>query len=112
MSKPELRRTSSDVAVTDFPLATTEKWKSKTGEDRSETTWTKIVCWGRLAETTVQYIERGDLVYVEGKISNRKYEKDGQIINVTEVEACQVLRCDSKSKNTQPDSEVSEDSVD
>lgn len=78
----------------------TEKWKSKTGEDRSETTWVKIVCWGRLAESITQIVEKGDLVFVEGKISTRSYEKDGVTRNVTEVEASNVLKMESARRNS------------
>ena len=96
MQKPELRRTqNSDTPVTDFSIAMSEKWRTKAGEDRSETTWAKIVCWGRQAELIVPIIEKGDLVYVEGKLSNRTYEKDGVTRQVTEVEAFNVLKMDS-----------------
>ena len=72
-----------------------EKWRTKTGEERSETTWAKIVCWGRLAESVVPIIEKGDLVYIEGKLSNRSYEKDGVTRQVTEIEAFNILKMDS-----------------
>lgn len=77
----------------------TEKWKSKTGEERSETTWIKVVCWGRLAESITQIVDKGDLVYVEGKLSTRSYEKDGITRNVVEVEAQNVLKMESASRN-------------
>lgn len=89
--------------MTDFPIAMTKRWKSKTGEDRSETTWMKIVCWGRLAESISQIVEKGDLVYVEGEISVRKYEKDGQQFTVTEIEANNVLKMESARRNTETD---------
>lgn len=86
----------------------TEKWKSKTGEDRSETTWVKIVCWGRLAESITQIVDKGDLVFVEGKISTRSYEKDGVTRNVTEVEASNVLKMESARRNSGGDEPSSE----
>lgn len=81
--------------MTDFSVAMSEKWRTKTGEEKSETTWAKIVCWGRLAESIVPIVEKGDLVYVEGKLSNRSYEKDGVTRQVTEIEAFNVLKMDS-----------------
>lgn len=95
MQKPELRHTQSEIPVTDFSLAMSEKWRTKTGEEKSETTWAKIVCWGRLAESVVPIVEKGDLLYVEGKLSNRSYEKDGITRQVTEIEAYNVLKMDS-----------------
>ncbi len=95
MQKPELRHTQSDTPVTDFSVAMSERWRTKGGEEKSETTWAKIVCWGRLAEMIVPVIEKGDLVYIEGKLSNRTYEKDGVTRQVTEVEAFNVLKMDS-----------------
>ncbi len=105
MQKPELRHTQSEIPVTDFSVAMSEKWRTKNGEDRSETTWAKIVCWGRLAESIVPIIEKGDLVYVEGKLSNRSYEKDGISRQVTEIEAFNVLKMDS-SRSAESTEEV------
>jgi single-strand DNA-binding protein len=93
--KPELRQTKTETPVTDFSIAMSEKWRTKNNEERSETTWAKIVCWGRLAESIVPVIEKVDLVYVEGKLSNRSYEKDGVSRQVTEIEAFNVLKMDS-----------------
>ena len=107
MQKPELRQTKTETPVTDFSIAMSEKWRTKDGVDKSETTWAKIVCWGRLAESVVPIIEKGDLVYLEGKLSNRNYEKDGVSRQVTEVEASNVLKMDS-SRNSQSDAEASE----
>ena len=105
MQKPELRHTQSEIPVTDFSVAMSEKWRTKSGEDRSETTWAKIVCWGRLAELIVPIIEKGDLVYVEGKLSNRSYEKDGVSRQVTEIEAFNVLKMDS-ARSAEPAEEA------
>ena len=104
MQKPELRQTKTETPVTDFSIAMSEKWRTKDGVDKSETTWAKIVCWGRLAESVVPIIEKGDLVYIEGKLSNRNYEKDGVSRQVTEVEASNVLKMDS-SRNSQSDAD-------
>ena len=100
MQKPELRHTQSEIPVTDFSVAMSEKWRTKSNEEKSETTWAKIVCWGRLAESIVPVIEKGDLVYVEGKLSNRTYEKDGVSRQVTEIEAFNVLKMDSSRSNS------------
>lgn len=97
MRKPELRNTSNGTPVTDFSCATTERWKSKTGEEKAETEWHKVVVWGRLAESVVKSINKGDLVYIEGKITYRPFVKDDVQTMVTEIEATNVLRMDSKA---------------
>lgn len=104
MHTPELRKTATDVSVTDFSIATTERWKSsKTGEERSETNWIKVVCWNNLAETVTRIIGKGDLVYVEGKITSRVYEKDGKQYTAIEVKADNVLIMESKNKQFRQD---------
>lgn len=108
MQKPELRRTQTDTPVTDFSIAMSEKWRTKAGEEKSETTWAKIVCWGRQAELIVPIIEKGDLVYVEGKLSNRTYEKDGVTRQVTEIEAFTVLKMDSSRSSSEASAETAE----
>ena len=79
----------------------TERWKSaKTGEERQETTWVKVVCWGRLAESIVPITEKGDLMFVEGKITTREYtDKDGTERRITEIEANNVLKMDSARRD-------------
>ena len=93
---PVLRKTSNGTPVTDFSLATTSRWLTKDNEERTKTEWHKVVVWGRLAESVCQIAEKGDLVYVEGKITYREYEKDGIKRQITEIEGNQVLKMESK----------------
>lgn len=76
---PEVRYLPSGEAVANFSLATSEKWKDKaTGEPREETEWHRISTFGRLAEIVGEYVKKGALVYIDGKIKTRKYtDKDG-----------------------------------
>jgi len=88
-------------------MAMTERWKSKTGEERSETAWVKIVCWGRLAETVSNLLSKGDLVFVEGKITTREYtDKEGTRRFVTEVEANNVLKMESSRRSGEEEVEA------
>ena len=96
---PELRQTQNGTPVTDFSLATTKKWKTKEGEEKTETQWHKIVCWGRLAESVCKVVGKGDLVFVFGEISYREYEKDGDKRTITEIEGTQVLRMEKKDSD-------------
>lgn len=76
---PETRHTSSGKAVCNFSIATDETWKDNSGERQKKTEWHKIVAWGKLAEVCQQYLKKGALVYIEGRIESRDWEdKEGQ----------------------------------
>jgi len=75
---PEMNYTPSGMAVTKFSLAVNRFKKSSTGERQEETEWFNIVAWDKLAETCNQYLHKGSKVYVEGRVSQRKYtDKNG-----------------------------------
>ncbi len=85
---PEVRYLPSGEAVANFSLATSEKWKDKqTGEPREETEWHRISTFGRLAEIVGEYVKKGALVYVSGKIKTRSYEQNGETKYATEIRA-------------------------
>lgn len=82
---PEFRSTNSGN-VCNFSIATTEKYKDKTsGETKEITDWHNLVLWGNLADIAAKYLHKGDLIYVEGKIRTRSWEKDGVTRYTTEV---------------------------
>lgn len=76
---PEIRYMPNGDAVCNFSVATTERWKDKaSGEMKEDTTWHRVSAWGRQAEIVGEYLRKGSLVYVEGKMTARKYtDKDG-----------------------------------
>lgn len=75
---PEVRYLNNGEALCNFGLATSEKWKSKTGESVEKTEFHNITMYRRLAEIAGQYLKKGSQVYLEGKIQSRKYQgKDG-----------------------------------
>jgi len=84
---PETRYTSGGQAVANFTLATDETYKDRAGERQKRTEWHRIVLWGKLAEIAQQYLKKGMLVYVEGRIQTRQWEdkRDGQKRTTTEV---------------------------
>jgi single-strand DNA-binding protein len=86
---PETRFTSGGQAVANFTLATDETFKSRSGERQKRTEWHRIVLWGKLAEITQQYLKKGMMVYVEGRIQTRQWEdkRDGQKKQTTEIVA-------------------------
>ena len=76
---PETRFTSSGQAVCNFSLATDETYKDRNGERQKRTEWHKIVMWGKLAELAQQYLKKGSMVYIEGRIQTRQWDdREGQ----------------------------------
>ncbi len=86
---PETRYTSGGQAVANFTMATDESYKDRAGERQKRTEWHRIVVWGKLAEITQQYLKKGMLVYIEGRIQTRQWEdkRDGQKRTTTEIVA-------------------------
>ena len=75
---PETRYTSGGQAVCNFTLATDETFKDRSGERQKRTEWHRIVLWGKLAEIAQQYLKKGTMVYVEGRIQSRQWDdRDG-----------------------------------
>jgi single-strand DNA-binding protein len=86
---PETRYTSGGQAVANFTLATDETYKDRSGERQKRTEWHRVVLWGKLAEIAQQYLKKGTLVYIEGRIQTRQWEdkRDGQKKSTTEIVA-------------------------
>lgn len=86
---PETRYTAEGDAITNVSIATSEKWKDKsTGEEKEATEWHKVVFFGRLGEIAGEYLRKGSKVYVEGKITTRKWtDKEGVERYTTEIRA-------------------------
>jgi single-strand DNA-binding protein len=94
---PELRYTSSGVAVASFSMATSESWKDQDGNVQEKTQWHKLVAWRKLAEIIGEYLKKGSKVYVEGRIQYRSYDdKNGVKRDITEIVVDQMLMLDSK----------------
>ena len=75
---PELRYTTDNVPVATFNVATSETYKDKGGTKQEKTEWHRVVAWRKLGEIAGEYLKKGKLVYIEGKIQSREYEgKDG-----------------------------------
>ncbi len=94
---PELRYTSSGVAVASFTLATNESWKDPEGNVQERTQWHNIVAWRKLAEIVGEYLKKGSKVYLEGKLQYRNYDdKNGVKRYVTEIVIDEMLMLDAK----------------
>lgn len=85
---PETRFTSGGQAVCNFTMATDETFKDRNGERQKRTEWHRIVLWGKLAELAQQYLKKGSLVFIEGRIQTRQWDdREGQKRSTTEIVA-------------------------
>src|SRR5256886_11068989 len=75
---PETKYTGGGTAVANLSIATDETFKDKNGEKQKRTEWHRIIVWGKQAEIAGQYLKKGALVFVEGRIQSREWEKDGE----------------------------------
>ncbi|HSR10580.1 MAG TPA: single-stranded DNA-binding protein [Thermodesulfobacteriota bacterium] len=88
---PEIRYTPSGAEVATFRMATSESWTNKNGEKEERTEWHRIVAWRGLAKICGEYLNKGRLVYIEGRIRTRSWDdKDGNKRYITEVEATEM----------------------
>jgi single-strand DNA-binding protein len=96
---PETRYTSSGQAVCNFTMATDETYKDRSGERQKHTEWHRIVVWGKLAEIAQQYLRKGSLIFVEGRIQTWQWEKDGQKRTSTDIVANNFRMLGSRADN-------------
>lgn len=87
-ANPEIKYLQSGQAVCELRIATSEKFKDKSGAQQEKTEWHRVVAWGKTAENCAQYLAKGRSVYVEGKIQTRTWDdKDGNKKYMTEIVA-------------------------
>ena len=88
---PEMRFTPNGNPVTSFTVATNQRYTTTAGEQREETEWFTVVAWNKLAEQCNQYLSKGQMVYVEGRLHSRTWDgQDGQKHFVNEIVASTV----------------------
>jgi len=87
---PETRFTPQGTAVANLSVATNESWKDQNGEMQDRTEWHRVVMYGRMAETAGEYMKKGQMVYVEGRLNTREWEDKNQIKRRTTE-----IRCDN-----------------
>ena len=87
---PEARFTPQGTAVTNLSVATNESWKNQSGELQDRTEWHRVVMYGKMAETASEYMKKGQMVYVEGKLQTNEWEDQNQVKRKTTE-----IRCDN-----------------
>ena len=99
---PEIKYTNSGSAVASFSMALTEYWRDKQGDRQEKTEWVNVVAWERLADQAQSFLQKGSVVYVEGKLQTRSWDdQQGQKKYKTEVVANQFRFLDSRSEKSQ-----------
>ena len=98
---PELRYTTSGVAVATFSLATSDSWKDQDGNMQERTEWHNIVAWKKLAEICGEWLKKGKKVYIEGRIQTRSYDdkNTGSKKYFTEIVAETMIMLDGKGSS-------------
>ena len=100
---PEMRYTANGSALTIFTLATNRTWANGDGTPHEEVEWHSVTTWGNLAETTNQFLVKGRLIYVEGRLQTRTWEgEDGVRHSRTEIVAEDVIFLDRQPTEEKP----------
>jgi single-strand DNA-binding protein len=110
-ANPDIRALPSGQNVANFSLATTERFTDRNGAKQERTDWHRIVAFGRLADRCGTFLSKGRQVYVEGRLTTRRYQaKDGSGSRYrTEIVALQLRMLGDRVNPTAPKSEASED---
>ena len=97
---PEVRSLEGGAKVANFPIATTESYKDKSGNNVDQTEWHNIVVWRGLADVADKYLKKGMPIYVEGKIRTRSWDdKEGHKRYTTEIVADNLIMLGKKDDN-------------
>lgn len=105
---PETRYTPTGKKVTSFSVAVDRRWRNAEGEPKEATDWFNIEAWGRVGEICQNYLGKGRLVFIEGRLHTDQYEQGGEKRYFTRVVALQVQMLDRK----QEEEEIVSDPVD
>lgn len=109
---PEVKYSASGTPVAKFGLATTERYKDKSGEWQDKTEWHNLVAWQRLAEIVQQYVMKGSKIYVEGRLSTSSWEdkQSGEKKYRTEIIVGDLVLLDGKSE-TKKDTPITDEDI-
>jgi single-strand DNA-binding protein len=98
---PESKFTPTGKKVTHFSLAVSNHWKDKGGETKESTEWVNIEAWGRLGEVCQEYLKKGSLIFLEGRLKTDKYEEKGEARYYTKVVALTLQFLDKRPAEEQ-----------
>jgi single-strand DNA-binding protein len=108
--EPEMRYMPSGKPVTSFSVGTTRTWTDSEGKKNKETEWFNVVAWGNLAEICKQYLDKGRLVYVEGRLQTRSWKDEAEKkCYRTELVAREMIMLDAPRSASEEDGSISEE---
>lgn len=107
---PEGKFTPTGKKVTHFSIAVSQRWRTN-GETKEYTEWVNVEAWGRLGDVSQEYLKKGSLVYIEGRLKTEKYEDKGETKYFTKVVALTLQFLDKKPSD-EPTMTVEEEAVD
>jgi single-strand DNA-binding protein len=107
---PESKFTPTGRKVTHFSIAISNRWKSREGEAKEYTEWVNIEAWGRLGEVCNEYLKKGSLVFVEGRLKTDRYEEKGETKFYTKV-VCLAMQMLDRKPNEEPVLTVEEEAI-
>ena len=102
VGKIETRYMTNGEAVTNLSLACNEQWKNKDGEKQEKVEWVNCVIYKKLAEIANEYVKVGNQLFVSGKLSTRKWEKDGVTRYTTEIIVNEMTMLGGKPQEEKP----------
>jgi single-strand DNA-binding protein len=108
---PESKFTPTGKRVAQFSVAISNRWKGKDGDAKEYTEWVNIEAWGRLGEICQEYLKKGSLIFVEGRLKTDRYEEKGENRYFTKVVALSLQFLDRKPAE-EPVMAVEEEAVD
>ncbi len=100
---PEARFTSTGKKVTSFSVAVTRHWRTSEGESKEATDWFNVEAWSRLGEICQEYLSKGRLVFIEGRLQTDRYEQQGEFHYFTKVIAAQMQMLDRAPEESSAD---------
>jgi len=100
---PEIKYTTSGMAMTTFSLATDESRRDADGNQQQQTEWHNVILWGKQAETAAEYLKKGRLIYVEGRLQTRTWEdsQGGGTKHRTEVRGDRFVMLGAKGEGSE-----------
>lgn len=107
---PESHFSPKGKNVTHFSLAVSHRWKTSDGEMKESTEWVNIEAWARLGEVCQQFLHKGSLIFLEGRLKTDKYEVNGETKFFTKVVAQSMQMLDKKAEveEVSPEEEIEE----
>ena len=94
---PESKFTPTGKKVTHFSLAVSNRWKAENGETKESTEWVNVEAWGRLGDVCQEYLKKGSLIFLEGRLKTDRYEDKGETKYFTKIVAQTLQFLDKKS---------------